>query len=182
MLSTIVTTQKELQQIIQLSHQNQRTQISEEEKKSEGFITWNYSFQLLEKMNAQHPHVIIKDENKVVGYALVAFKEARHFHPDLEVMIHQLEDLNYKSKKLSDYKYYVMGQICIDKVYRGKGLFEKLYQKHKELFKNKFDFVVTEISTSNARSLRAHEKVGFKTIYKYRDALDEWNVVLWNWD
>jgi ribosomal protein S18 acetylase RimI-like enzyme len=159
-----------------------RTKISEDEKKSQGFVTWNYSLELLQKMNTQHPHVIVKDENKVIGYALVALKEARHFHPDLETMTHHLEELMYHNKKLSEYNYYVMGQICIDKSYRGEGVFEMLYQKHKELFQNDYDFVVTEISKNNLRSLRAHEKVGFKIIHSYRDALDEWCVVLWDWN
>ncbi len=181
MRATIVTTNEELYQIIQLSHQNLRTKISEEEKNFQGFVSWNYSLELLQKMNAQYPHVIVKDGNKIAGYALVALKEARYFHPDLEAMIHYLEELLYTEKKLSEYKYYVMGQICVDKAYRGKGVFEMLYQQHKTLFEKDYDFVVTEISTSNSRSLRAHEKVGFKTIYSYADNLDEWNVVLWDW-
>jgi len=181
MLATIVTTNEELQQIVRLSEQNIRTKLSQEEKQSQGFVSWPYSFDLLQKMNEQAPHVIVKVENKVAGYALVALKEARHFHPDLETMVQHLDKITYKNKKLSDYNYYVMGQICIDRSYRGKGIFEMLYQKHKELFQDKCDFIVTEISTSNGRSIRAHEKVGFKTIYTYRDAMDEWNVVVWDW-
>jgi ribosomal protein S18 acetylase RimI-like enzyme len=181
MLATIVTKNEELQQIVQLSDSNNRTRISEQEKKSEGFVSWNYSFDLLKKMNEQYPHVIVKDNNKVVGYALVALKEAIHFHSDLGIMIQDLDKILYNTKKLSEYRYYVMGQICIDKAYRGKGIFEMLYQKHKELLQNDYDFVVTEISKSNTRSLRAHEKVGFKTIHIYQNDLDEWNVVLWDW-
>jgi ribosomal protein S18 acetylase RimI-like enzyme len=181
MLTTIVTVEEELQQIIQLSHQNLRTKILEEEKKSQGFVTWNYSLELLQKMHTLHPNVIVKDGNIVAGYAMVALKEARYFHSDLEAMINHLEQLTYNGKTLSEYKYYVMGQICVDKAYRGKGVFEMLYKKHKTLFENDYDFVVTEISTTNPRSLHAHEKVGFKIIYTYPDALDEWNVVLWDW-
>ena len=57
-----------------------------------------------------------------------------------------------------------------------------LYGHHKKLFEKAYDFVITEISTSNTRSLRAHEKIGFKIIYTYKDVLDEWNVVLWDWN
>jgi len=181
MQATVVTTNEELQEIIQLSYQNLRTKISEEEKKSQGFVSWNYSFELLHKLNAQHPHVIVTDNDKVIGYALVALKEARNFHPALEQMMTDLEPLRYKDKKLSAYKYYIMGQVCVDKTYRGKGILEMLYQKHKTLFEKDFDFVVTEISTLNARSIRAHEKIGFKTIYTYADNLDKWHVVLWDW-
>src|SRR5436305_1769286 len=164
MHATVVTNNEELQEIIQLSYQNLRAKISEEEKKSQGFVSWNYSFELLHKLNVQHPHVIVKDNDKVIGYALVALREARSFHPALEQMITDLEPLVYEGKKLSAYKYYIMGQVCVDKAYRGKGIIEMLYQKHKALFEKDFDFVVTEISILNSRSIRAHEKIGFRTI------------------
>lgn len=181
MHATTVTTDKELQQIVDLSHQNHRLNISESEKTMEGFVSWEYSYDLLKKMQDQQPHVIVKDNELLAGYALVALREANTFHHDLAAMIKNMEKIVYNSKPLSAYKYYIMGQVCIDKAYRGKGVFDMLFQHHKKLFKEKFDFVVTEISPGNQRSIRAHEKVGFKTIYTYQDAIDEWNVVLWNW-
>jgi L-amino acid N-acyltransferase YncA len=74
-----------------------------------------------------------------------------------------------------------MGQICIDKNYRGKGVFNNLYQHHKKIYQTKFDLLITEISTHNPRSQKAHEKVGFKTIHNYKDVMDEWHVVGWDW-
>ena len=83
MLATIVTTDKEIEQIVQLSDENIRTKVSQQEKQSQGFVSWRYSFGLLQKMNEQHPHVIVKHDNNVIGYALVALKEAKHFHPGI---------------------------------------------------------------------------------------------------
>jgi GNAT superfamily N-acetyltransferase len=181
MYATIVKTDDELKQIVELSHKNHRMNVSETEKLKEGFISWEYSYELLKQMHDLHPGIIVKDDDTLAGYALVAFKEAKTFHKDLATMINKLEAIIYINKRLADYRYYVMGQVCVDKDYRGKGVFDMLYQHHKTVFKDMFDFVVTEISVSNHRSIRAHEKVGFKTIYSYKDAMDEWNVVLWDW-
>lgn len=74
-----------------------------------------------------------------------------------------------------------MGQICVAKEFRGEGLVKMLYQKHKEVYSSEYDFILTEISTSNHRSLKVHAKIGFQTIYTYRDQLDEWNLVIWDW-
>jgi RimJ/RimL family protein N-acetyltransferase len=71
--------------------------------------------------------------------------------------------------------------VCIDIDYRGQGVFRLLFEKHKEVYNKRFQMLVTEISTSNAKSQRAHERVGFKTIHTYKDELDEWNVVVWDW-
>ena len=181
MYATIVTTADELLQIHLLNKANYRQNISAEEKEKEGFVSWPYPVHLLERTQALAPHVILKEGDKVAGYALVLLKEAAPFHNDLEGMFHNLAALTYHGRPLADYNYYVMGQVCIDKPWRGKGAFNMLYQHHKKLYSNSFDMVITEISVSNIRSQRAHEKAGFKTIYSYTDAADEWNVVAWDW-
>ena len=155
--------------------------ISRKEQEKQGFVTWLYPIQLLQRIHELAPGIIVKDIDKVVGYALVTPVEAGSFHPDLQNMIDNLEPLNYDGKPLSYYNYYVMGQVCIDKEYRGKGIFNLLFQKHREMYSDKYELIVTEISTSNYRSQKAHEKIGFTTIYTYSDALDEWNVVVWDW-
>ena len=67
------------------------------------------------------------------------------------------------------------------KDHRGKGVFEMLYQQHKKSYSHKFDLLVTQISTKNHRSLRAHKKVGFETAVVEKDELDEWVTVVWDW-
>jgi ribosomal protein S18 acetylase RimI-like enzyme len=132
-------------------------------------------------MHQLAPSIIIKNEGKVVAYALTTLKESKGFHPDLETMFRNLEMVQYKSKPLSEYRFYCMGQICVAEEYRGEGLVSKLYQKHKEINADDYDFILTEVSTSNYRSLRAHEKIGFQTIHTYTNVMDKWNVILWDW-
>ena len=179
--TTVVTKDDELIQINRLNVQNLKTNLSKQEKEQQGFVTWLYPVSLLEDMFKIAPSIIVKDDDAVVGYALVTPKEAGNFHQDLRTMINKLELIDYKGKPLSSYTYYVMGQVCIQKNYRGKGIFEMLFQKHKEIYSREYELLVTEISTANYRSKKAHEKVGFKTIYTYSDDLDEWNVVVWDW-
>ena len=180
--ATIVTSNDELSQIHQLNRQNLKYNINEDEKDREGFVSWLYSEELLAQMHQLAPSVIVKDGNRVAGYALTTLKESRRFHADLETMFHHLESVKYQNRLLIDHNFYCMGQICVAKAYRGKGIVDMLYQKHKEIYSKQYDFILTEISTANVRSIKAHEKVGFTTINTYKDAMDEWNVVVWNWD
>ncbi len=179
--ATIVTTADEIEQIHRLNMLNYRKNVTPEEKEKEGFVSWEYPVALLQQLQNIAPHVIVKDGDIVVAYALVATKEATPFHKDLKTMFDHLAGLYYRGKQLSDYNFYCMGQVCIDKAYRGKGVFAMLYQHHKTLYQQRFDMLITEISPANPRSQKAHEKVGFKTIYNYRDTMDEWNVVVWDW-
>lgn len=179
--STIVTCDEELWQIHRLNQQNLKAHLAISEQQEHGFVSWLYSFKLLKQLHKIAPSIIVKEDDKVVGYALVTPIQSGEFHDDLHAMITKLETIEYRNRALSNYQYYIMGQVCIDKNYRGIGVFAMLFKKHKELYKEKFDLLVTEISTSNLRSQKAHERVGFKTIYTYKDALDEWNVVVWEW-
>jgi ribosomal protein S18 acetylase RimI-like enzyme len=179
--ATIVTKKDELYQVHGLNLQNLKQNHRAAERDEEGFVSWLYSRELLEQMHELAPSVIVRDGERVVAYALTTVKEASAFHPDLETMFRNLENVQYKGRPLSSHHYYCMGQICVAKGYRGLGIVNMLYRKHQELYAPYYDFILTEISTSNPRSQKAHEKAGFHTIYSYRDAMDEWNVVVWDW-
>ncbi|MES1216350.1 MAG: GNAT family N-acetyltransferase [Bacteroidota bacterium] len=179
--ATTVSTTEELEQIISLQKKYLKQNITEEEKQSQGFLTMEFTIPMLQTLHDLAPSIIIKNENKVIAYAIVLLQEGRKVYPTLEPMFVNFERLNWKGKPLYDYRFYAMGQICVDKSYRNKGLFDMLYQKHKEIYKDQFDFIITEVSTSNYRSLKAHSRVGFETINTFTDAMDEWAVVLWDW-
>ena len=138
----------------------------------------DYGLPMLSKMNAFEPQIIAVNQGEVVGYALTTARQLKNEISVLTPMFDLIEQLSYHGKTISEYRFYVMGQVCIAKSYRGKGIFQKLYDKHKEVFSSKYDLCITEVSKRNPRSIRAHEKVGFKTIHEYSDHMDEWLVVV----
>ena len=178
---TEITTDDEIIQVHKMNQLYLKSNVSQQVQEEEGFVSWLYPVSLLQQMHSLAPSILVKDDDKVIGYALVTPIEARSFHYDVQILIDNLETIDYKDKPLSSYSYYLMGQVCIDKEYRGKGIFSMLFQKHKEIYKDRYELLVTDISTKNLRSQKAHEKVGFKTIYTYSDTVDEWNVVVWDW-
>lgn len=178
-IPSLVHTTEELQQILTLQAENLHQHLSLEEREAQGFLTLRHDLATLQQMHALSPSVVVKEGNDVVGYALTMAPGCRQLIPELEPMYSVLDTLNWKDRPLSSYRYYVMGQICIGKPYRGKGLFEMLYHYHREVYHSRYDLLITEIATRNHRSLRAHEKVGFRIIHTHRDALDEWAVVGW---
>jgi ribosomal protein S18 acetylase RimI-like enzyme len=182
LLPSLTSSQLELQQILLLQEENLVKHIDETEMKSQGFVTLRHDLIILEQMHSLAPSVIIKDDDKVVAYALTMLQECRQLIPDLEPMFALLDKLSWNSKSLTDHSFYVMGQICVAKAYRGQGLFDDLYKHHKKIYHPKFDLIITEIATRNQRSIRAHERVGFKTIHTHQDELDEWAVVGWDWN
>lgn len=179
--ATLATTTEDLQQILDLQRQNLAGNIDESEMRLQGFVTLRHSLKKLQQMHDLAPSVVIKDNSKVAAYALTMLKECRQIIPDLEPMFRLFDSLKWNDKSLNSYSFYVMGQVCIHNDYRGKGLFEQLYFHHKKIYSSKFELFLTEIATRNHRSLKAHKKVGFKTIHIHQDNLDEWAVVGWDW-
>lgn len=179
---TTIRSEEDVHQVLALQQANLPVNISPETAAAQGFVTVKHDFEVLSKMNAAIPQVIAKDNGKVVGYALVMLPSFQEMIPVLKPMFAQLDAIEYQGNKIRASYYYVMGQICIAEGYRGQGIFDQLYLKHRELYADTFDFCITEISARNLRSFRAHERVGFKTIHTYRDETDDWNIVLWNWE
>src|SRR5262249_24579419 len=120
------------------------------------------------------PSIVAYDGETLAGYALVMPVECRQWLPVLQPMFARLDALKVQ-------RYYVMGQICVAQAYRGRGVFDALYREHRERLSPQFDACVTEVATRNMRSMRAHQRVGFTELERYRDATDEWSLIAWRW-
>ncbi|WP_338871347.1 GNAT family N-acetyltransferase [Myxococcus stipitatus] len=173
---------EELEQILALQRKNLKQHVSAEEARSEGFVTVEHDLRALRRMHALAPSIVARHEGVIVGYALTMPRECRDLLPVLVPMFDLLERLDFQGRPLSARRFYVMGQVCVDKAHRGRGVFDSLFATHRDLYRERYDMLVTEVSTSNPRSQRAHERVGFVPVHTYRDATDEWVVSLWNWD
>jgi GNAT superfamily N-acetyltransferase len=169
-----VGTVTELTAILDLQQANHAANVGAAEAAEHGFVTVVHDLALLEQMHAIAPSVAAFDLGALVGYALVMPVECRTLVPLLAPMFDRLDALGVR-------QYYVMGQICIAKPYRGHGVFDALYAGHRTQLAHRYARCVTEIATRNTRSIRAHERVGFRCIDTYRDATDEWALVGWDW-
>ena len=179
---TTSTTETELSEILQLQKVNLPKNLTESEMLSQGFVTVSHSFDDLKKLNNYEQHLIIKDNNKVVGYLLAMTQHSKQDIPVLIPMFEMFDKILYKEKLISAYHYIVVGQVCIAKDYRGQGLLNESYAAYKNNFKEKYDFAITEIATNNTRSINAHKKAGFFEIQRFYDTNHiEWSIVIWDW-
>jgi GNAT superfamily N-acetyltransferase len=181
MLIRLAASRSDLQDILALQGQNLRDRVSPEEATREGFVTVSHTLDVLERMHALAPSVIARQGDALAGYALMMPLEAREAVPALAPMFTQFDALTWQGRALSASRYYVMGQVCVAQAFRGQGVFDALYRGHRDAYAPRYDFMLTEIATRNTRSMRAHARVGFQVLHTYRDALDEWAVVLWDW-
>lgn len=179
---TTSNTKDELEGILKLQKENLAQGLTVDEIQSQGFVTVNHTYDVLKKMNDLEKHVIAKDDEAVIGYCLAMTKQSRFDIPVLVPMFDVFDQIVYKEKIISTVHYIVVGQVCVGKAYRGRGIFDSCYAAYKEFYSSKYDLAITEIASSNTRSLQAHKRVGFQEIHSYIDPTNtEWIVVIWDW-
>jgi hypothetical protein len=181
---TTVQSEEDVLGILALLQANLRQNLSLDMQTSGGYLSIEYQPDLLRRMNQVAPSIIAKDSaSKVVGYALMTLPEFAPEVPDVDDLVSKINILEYKGKPLRNYTYYIMGQVCVADGFRGQNIFDRMYNKHRELYVDRYQLLITCISNKNARSLRAHARVGFETVHSFNNsASDEtWHIVLWDW-
>ena len=182
MVYTTSKSDMDLLGILELQGKNHPANLTAEEISTQGFITVLQSLENLRNLSDIQPHIICKHNGKIVAYLLTITAKSKNELPVLIPMFKIFETLIFKEKSISEYKYVVVGQVCVDKNYRGMGILDKCYSEYKRHLKDKYDFAITEISSRNTRSIKAHKRIGFTEIYKYTSQnLEEWSVVVLEW-
>ena len=166
------TTDKELSGILELQRTNLKDQLTDEELKSEGFVTVSHSLQLLKTMNDKCPHILAKYGEQVVGYTLC-------MHPDFKDQIEVLKPMFREIEKVipQGESFMVMGQVCIAKPFRRQGVFRGMYEKMQADTRDKFSSIITEVDSRNQRSLSAHFAVGFRELCQYTSEGRLWHLI-----
>lgn len=172
---------KDLASIIDLARKNQFVRDRLGHNEQEGFVSVPYDLKTLISISSLHKQPVIKNEKygKVIAYAIMLDPLSRDQIPFLHGFFNQLDQLHYNDLRLADLSYLVMGQICIDVGYRSKGLFRKLYDYFIEKSPNSCEYIITEISVINKRSLIAHKSIGFEELHEFTsEDGSAWRIVI----
>ncbi len=181
MITAAVQQLEDLQKISALNALNNKKNITTAEGREQGFVSWFYDVDLLQQMHQYAPSVICKEGDLLAGYALTAPLESAAVHPELALLLKKIEGIEYEGKPLLSQRVYIMGQLCVAKEFRGKGVVELMYNEHRRLFSTSYDMMVLTVATANTRSVRVHERIGFQTIKKIEDHFGDWVVMVWDW-
>ncbi len=174
------TLDEHFEQIIALQRQNLYKSLSAERQAEQGFVFAEHTVDLLKSMASHLPQIIALADGKVVGYNLAMSALMKNELPSLAPMFAEFEKCIYKGGKLTDHRYVVGGQVCVDNDFRGMGLLSKLYNATKIHLPEDYELLVTEVSTRNKISLKAHQKMGFEVIHTYDDGVELWDVIVWD--
>lgn len=180
--NTTSENQADLIGIYTLQKANLKKNLSDQEIEKHGFVTVDHTLEMLENLNTIEHQIVARDDKEIIAYVLAMTKKSKDDIPIILPMFEEFEKIVYKGQLVSEYNYMVVGQVCVHKNYRGRGVFEKCLHLYKNTFAGRYAFAITEIAVTNQRSRKAHKKAGFEEIHIYTDSYQtEWVIVLWNW-
>jgi hypothetical protein len=176
-------TKEDLLGILYLQKRNLANSLTKKEAETEGFLTVRHNYKALKSLNDIEKHIVAKDNITIVGYLLAMTNQLKLALPILTPMFNLFDNILFANRTISTYTYIVVGQVCISKNYRGQGILDTCYAAYKAYFVTKYDFAITEIASTNLRSLKAHKRIGFEEIDVYLSPDGtEWRIVLWDWN
>lgn len=175
----IASSDRDFQQILDLQRRYHAGALTPEIQAKEGFVFAQHTVPLLRRMAAELPQAIAIENDAVVAYCLALSLSLRGEVPALAPMFEQFNRITYDGRPLSEIKFFVGGQVCVDRPHRGRGLLARLYEHLRETAPTDYELCVTEIAVRNQVSVRAHERLGFRTIATYSDGQEEWVIVAW---
>ena len=167
------STLEELNQILQLQQKNLKSVVPSDERDTDGFLTVEHDLSLLKKMNDACPHIIAIDGQQLVGYALCMHPK---FADSIEILRPMYDEINKAIAEKDNYM--VMGQVCVAKSHRSKGIFRGLYRTMLAKLPEGFDTIITEVDVKNSRSMKAHMAVGFRLLHTYFSLNQEWALIV----
>ncbi|MCP6757052.1 hypothetical protein NL533_36040, partial [Klebsiella pneumoniae] len=76
-------------------------------------------------------------------------KAIRHQHDLLGDLFNSIDKINYEGKQLRVTPYVVVGQLCVDRNYRGMGLVQQMYQQFRSSLSKEYDYCLTDVADNN---------------------------------
>ena len=176
----IASTDRHFEEIVALQRRYHLSTLSPDVQNREGFVFAEHTPELLKRMAAQSPQAIAVSGGHVAGYCLTLPPSLQAEVPSLAPMFEHFGRCVYRRNPLSTYRYFVGGQVCVDREHRGQGLLARLYDRLRVSLTPSCQLCVTEIAVRNQVSVRAHEKMGFEIISRYADSREDWVIVAWD--
>ncbi len=146
---------KDIPGILRLASAYFAGHLSEEERQG-GFLSARFTREQMEEMARDLAVIVAVEQNEVAGFGC-ASRLGFPRHPLVVArMIGQLDKILYQGRPLNSYKLFIWGPVCIDRPYRGRGLFRALFGRLLKEVVGDFELGVTLVARDNPHSLQAH--------------------------
>lgn len=167
MISTTIATKDDIPGVLKLQEKYLYRNMTETERK-EGFVTTPFTTAQIEEILEQDGLFVAKDDGVVVAYIFAADWKYFEQWEIFNYMVSRFPDLTFQNESITTENSFQYGPVCIEKKYRGQGLFNILFEEMRLEFKKRFPISVTFINKINEISTAAHtRKLGWEVIDEF---------------
>ncbi|WP_198673667.1 GNAT family acetyltransferase [Algibacillus agarilyticus] len=146
----------DVDEVLALHYKYQIDSINEADK-ADGFITTAFTPAHLTRLIQEEEGLFIACvEDEIVAYAMAASWSFWLQWPLFEYMVNHLNDAECLNQVITVDNSYQYGPVCVDKSYRGSGVFEQIFNYSLAEMHKRFPIMVTFINKINPRSFAAH--------------------------
>lgn len=129
---------------------------SREAKAGGGFLTGHFTPEYFASANADLAVIVADDHGTLAGFLSTTTREAGDHRPILQAMLTACGQFTLDHRRLSDWKLFIYGPVCVAAGYRGQGLLKKLFMELKRELAGRYEVGVAFVDRENPHSLRAH--------------------------
>ncbi|HZW78008.1 MAG TPA: GNAT family acetyltransferase [Flavobacteriaceae bacterium] len=167
MLLKTIATKEDIPGVLLLQEKYLFKNMSVEER-AEGFVTTPFTETQIEDILKQNGLFVAKKKHEVVAYIFAADWKYFEQWEIFNYMVSRFPNLSFQGQALTTQNTFQYGPVCIDKKFRGQGLFNELFEEMRVEFKKRFPISITFINKINAVSTAAHtKKLGWEIIDEF---------------
>jgi hypothetical protein len=152
-----IAIESDIAKILKLQSANLYTNLSEAEK-TDGFVTTPFTTEQIKTLIDQTGVFVADRDNTIAGYI---FAGSWNFFSQWAIfphMVSRFPQLKFQGMPITTNSTFQYGPVCIDRTWRGKGVFPQLFETMRSSFSSRFPIGITFINQINSRSLFAHNQ------------------------
>jgi GNAT superfamily N-acetyltransferase len=127
-----------------------------EEERTQGFLLVRFRPDEFSTMNGGGAVVVAEHAQAIAGYACASTQDFNAAVPVIAAMMAAFPRVSFLGRPLQSPGTVIYGPVCVDRPYRGKGVFRGLIATLKQELRGRYDVAAAFIAKSNSRSLAAH--------------------------
>lgn len=159
--------QKDIKGILALQAQNLISELSEEEKATNGFVTTPFTPDLLVEIIDLGGAFVTEIDGQVVAYLFGGSWPYYEKWPIFPYMTARFPNWNIENQKITIENSFQYGPVCIDANHRGKRIINHLFEAMRKDFIKTYPLAATFINQANPISTKAHLKLGWTIVDEF---------------
>lgn len=164
-------TLSDIEGILALQAQNLVSELSEEQKASNGFVTTPFTPELLDEIINLGWAFVTEIDGEIAAYLFGGSWPYYEKWPIFPYMTSRFPDWHFKNWEITTKNSFQYGPVCIDANHRGKKIINQLFEAMRTDFIKTYPLAATFINQANQVSTKAHLKLGWAIVdeFEYND-------------